>query len=215
MTSRLTLESYAAQAARWPAEGRHILAQHDADTVVVYQAYRPSIGAAAVADGRLGGGGFSLSRMSWIKTNFLWMMFRSGWGTKADQEVTLAIRLKREGFEAILASAVASKFHPEQFATEQDWERAVKTSDVRLQWDPDHNPSGNPVTRRAVQLGLRGAALQRFVAEWTVDLEDISAFVAEQREQRDSRLVTPRETVYVPQPAGAARLGVDPAPAEA
>src|SRR5262245_58806343 len=25
--------------------------------------------------------------MSWIKLNFLWMMFRSGWGTKPDQEV--------------------------------------------------------------------------------------------------------------------------------
>ena len=36
------------------------------------------------------GGAFSLDRMSWIKPNFLWMMFRSGWGTKEGQEVTLA-----------------------------------------------------------------------------------------------------------------------------
>jgi site-specific DNA-cytosine methylase len=99
MTS-LRTEAYRAQHERWPTQGRHILAQYDDDTVIVYQAYRPSIGHAAAADGRFGGGGVSFGRMSWIKPNFLWMMFRSGWGTKADQEVTLAVRLRREGFDA-------------------------------------------------------------------------------------------------------------------
>lgn len=210
MSTRLTLESYAAQEARWPAQGKHILAQHDADTVVVYQAYRSSIGAAAAADGRLGGGGFSMSRMSWIKPNFLWMMFRSGWGTKPEQEVTLAVRLTRAGFEEILAGAVASSFGASGFATEPEWQTALQRSSVRLQWDPDHGPGGDPVTRRAIQLGLRGESLRRFVEEWTVDIEDVSALVAEQRELRDdrARLTTPRETVYAPAPATAARLGL-------
>jgi hypothetical protein len=213
MSTRLTLESYAAQKARWPAEGKHILAQHDADTVVVYQAYRPSIGAAAAADGRLGGGGFSMSRMSWIKPNFLWMMFRSGWGTKAEQEVTLAIRLTRAGFEEILAGAVASTFGASGYATEPEWQQALQRSSVRLQWDPDHGPGGDPLARRAIQLGLRGESLRRFVDEWTVDIEDISALVTEQRELRGerARLMTPRETVYSPAPAVAARLGLDAA----
>lgn len=52
----------------WPKAGRHILAQYDHDTVVVYQAYRPSIGHHAVKFGTFGGG-FSNSRMSWIKPN--------------------------------------------------------------------------------------------------------------------------------------------------
>lgn len=39
----LELESYQAQQARWPANGRHILAQFDEETVIVYQAYRPSL----------------------------------------------------------------------------------------------------------------------------------------------------------------------------
>jgi hypothetical protein len=38
----LKTEPYADQAARWPREGRHILAHHDAETIVVYQAYRPA-----------------------------------------------------------------------------------------------------------------------------------------------------------------------------
>ncbi len=216
MEMPLDHEAYDAQRARWPASGQHILAQHDADTVVVYQAYRPSIGAAAVADGRLGGGGFGMGRMSWIKPNFLWMMFRSGWGTKPDQEVTLALRITRAGFEEILAAAVPSGFKPGQFESREAWEAAVRGSDVRLQWDPDHGPTGEACERRAIQLGLRGAALRRLVEEWTVGVEDLSAFVAEQRELRHdrARLITPRETVYTPAPAVAARLGLaakDPA----
>lgn len=73
----LRTEPYRAQAARWPAEGRHVLAQYDADTVVVYQAYAPAIGRFAADHGTFGGA-FSYERMSWIKPNFLWMMYRSG-----------------------------------------------------------------------------------------------------------------------------------------
>jgi hypothetical protein len=49
-------------------------------TFVVYQAYRPSIGAHALTHGAFGGD-FCYSRMSWIKSNFLGMMYRSGWGS--------------------------------------------------------------------------------------------------------------------------------------
>ena len=216
MTS-LHTEAYRTQNERWPARGRHILAHFDDDTVVVYQAFRPSIGHAAAAAGRFGSGGFSFERMSWIKPNFLWMMFRSGWGTKADQEVTLAVTLRREGFDAILAEAVHSGHVPEVYGERAAWQEAVRGSHVRLQWDPDHAPGGTPVERRAVQLGLRGATLRRYAEEWTVSIEDVSGFVAEQREHRLSRdhgaLVTPREEVYpVRDPAVAARLGVAPWP---
>ena len=78
---RIRTEFHQIQVARWPKSGRHILAQYDDETIVVYQAYRPSIGSFAAEHGYFGGE-FSYSRMSWIKPNFLWMMFRSGWGTK-------------------------------------------------------------------------------------------------------------------------------------
>ena len=124
---------------------------------------------------------FSLGRMSWIKPNFLWMMYRSGWGTKEGQEVTLAVRLRRDAFDEILRLAVHSTFVPEVYETDEAWKRAVAGSDVRLQWDPDHGPSGNPVERRAIQLGLRGDVLARYAREWLLGVEDISDFVAEQR----------------------------------
>lgn len=40
----LVTELYIEQVKVWPKEGRHILAQYDDSTVIVYQAYCPSIG---------------------------------------------------------------------------------------------------------------------------------------------------------------------------
>lgn len=65
----LITEAYLTQLARWPKSGQHILAQYDDSSVVVYQAYRPSIGHFAAQHGYFGGG-FSFSRMSWIKPGF-------------------------------------------------------------------------------------------------------------------------------------------------
>jgi hypothetical protein len=150
----LVTEPYLAQVGRWPRTGRHILAQFDAETVVVYQAYKPSIGRFAAEHGSFGGE-FSFTRMSWIKPNFLWMMYRSGWGTKEGQEVTLAVTLRRTAFDAILAGAVHSTFVPEVYGSRSEWEQALARSAVRLQWDPDHSPTGAKLERRAIQLGLR------------------------------------------------------------
>jgi hypothetical protein len=194
----------------WPRDGRHILAQYDDETVVVYQAYCPAIGRHAADHGTFGGG-FSYARMSWVKPNFLWMMYRSGWGTKADQEVTLALRVRRVFFDALLARAVPSSWDRTLFATESEWSEAVSRSEVRVQWDPDHHPSGAKLDRRAIQLGLRGGALAAFGRRELVEVIDLSGFVAEQRGRLSSggvgALVTPRERVYRPaDPAVAARL---------
>lgn len=212
MPIRLLTESYEAQIARWPKSGRVILAQFDAETVVVYQAYSPAIGHFAAAHGYFGGD-FKLSRMTWIKPNFLWMTYRSGWGTKPGQEVTLAIRLHRSAFDGLLAAAVPSTFDSLLYSTEQEWRRAVAESDVRLQWDPDHDPTGKPLERRAIQLGLRGRAIAQFAHDWIVSIEDISQFVADQRrivsDPQSGALLSPRETPYpLDDQAVANRLGL-------
>jgi hypothetical protein len=207
----LITEPYTTQEARWPTSGRHILAQFDEGSVIVYQAYRPAIGHFAAEHGYFGGE-FSLSRMSWIKPTFLWMMYRCGWATKEGQEVVLAVRLKRSAFDEILSLAVHSTFVPEVYGTEDAWKRTVTGSDVRLQWDPDHDPAGRPVERRAIQLGLRGEVLARYAKEWLLDVQDISAFVHEQKANAKApydRLVTPREEVYpVADPEVGTRLGI-------
>ncbi len=195
--TKLVLDDHAAQTARWPQHGRHVMAQFDDDSVVVYQAYRPSIGRFAAEHGYFGGE-FSLGRMSWIKPNFLWMMYRCGWASKDGQEVVLAVRIARSGFDAILAQAVPSSYDARHYADRDAWQADVARSDVRLQWDPDHDPHGKPLERRAVQLGLRGPVLASYARDWIRSIEDITPFVIEQREvlARRGALVTPSERVY-------------------
>jgi hypothetical protein len=193
---------------------RHILAQFDDESIIVYQAYNHAIGRYVVEHGRFGGE-FSFARMSWVKPNFLWIMYRSGWGTKENQEVTLALRLRREFFDSLLAEAVPSTWDRDLFATSEEWSRAVGRSSVRLQWDPDHHPSGAKLDRRAIQLGLRGAVLEAFGMTELLEVIDLSEFVAEQQSVLTSRatsaLLTPRERVYVPaDPTIAVRLRLSP-----
>jgi hypothetical protein len=209
----LLTEKYIHQAALWPQSGRHILAQADEDSVIVYQAYRPSIGEFAIEHGYFGGD-FDYARMSWIKPNFLWMMYRSGWGTKQGQEIILAIRLRRPFFDNILSQAVESTFVKSNYTSPEEWERAIATSTIRMQWDPDHHPNGSPSQRRAIQLGLRGRVLKDYGRKEILEILDMSAFVNEQRgnisSERIAELVTPAEREYVPDnPTIRTRIGLD------
>ena len=208
----LQWEDYHHQLQYWPSQGRHILAQFDEKSVVVYQAYRAAIGHFAAHHGCFGGD-FSYSRMSWIKPNFLWMMYRCGWGCKIDQEVILAVRLRREAFDTILSRAVPTSFQGHLYSSHETWQAAVAESEVRVQWDPDHDPDGACLERRAIQLGMKGKSLSSYGRDWILDIEDISEAVAAQREAlRAGRpwpgLRTPREQVYPLADELALRLGV-------
>ena len=194
--SEIQVESYSTQLKQWPQLGKHILAQYNDNRVIVYQAFNPVIANYAVANQRFGGPEYKMDRMTWIKPNFLWMMYRSGWASKKNQERILAIHLTREGFEEILRKAYTVNRE-----REENVERAAVN--VRLQWDPDHDPMGQSVARRAIQLGLKHNVKERFINEFTVKIEDITSFVHEQHKFVESgeleKLLTPTERVYVPQ----------------
>ena len=193
------METYFSVSAQWPKSGRHILATYDDETIVVYQAYSQEIASYAVQNQRFGGA-FSYTRMSWIKPNFLWMMYRSGWATRLGQECILAIHITRRFFEWVLSQAVSSSFVPHQYASIADWQLAVSQSTVRFQWDPDHSPTGGSLARRAIQIGLRGKSLQQFGEKEIVSIQDISTVVAEQRQNVNTpeTLWVPHERVYNP-----------------
>ena len=210
----VAVDHYTDQIAHWPKEGRHILAQFDAQSIVVYQAYRPAIGHYAAKHGHFGGREFGYGRMSWIKPNFLWMMHRCGWATKEGQEVVLAVRICREGFDEILRQAVPSTCVAALYENESAWQESLRTSSVRLQWDPDHDPHGQKLSRRAIQLGLRGDVLRTYGGPWIISIEDISDFVHTQRavlsEQGFAALMTPKEDLYpVEDPQVRKVLGMD------
>jgi hypothetical protein len=214
----LPTERYHDQVGGWPQQGRHILACFDEHSIIVYQAYRARTARFAVEHGHFGDG-FSFSRMSWIKPNFLWMMYRSGWGTKQGQEMTLGLRLRRECFDSILTQAVPSTYDELYFPTWEEWGRALHRSAVRLQWDPDHDPRGTPLERRAIQLGLRGEVLGAFGKRELLEVIDMTELVAGQRPHATSAgcadLRTPVERVYLPAHVEVGkRLGLASASAE-
>ncbi len=170
------VEGYRSQRAGWPSEGRHILAAYDDERIVVYQAYRPEIADAAVR-AQAFVSPWRKDRMTWIKPGFLWMMYRSSWATALDQERILAVHVKRAAFDRYLATAVHSSYQPEIYESSDAWKRAVRGSNVRLQWDPDHGPGGDKRTRRAIQLGLRGETVRGYACADLLGIEDITDFV--------------------------------------
>ncbi|MDQ1713502.1 MAG: hypothetical protein QOE45_2952 [Frankiaceae bacterium] len=187
---------------------REIRACFDDNTLVVYQAY-----SSAIADAALTAGAFvrpfSRTRMTWIKPSFLWMMYRSGWATKHDQERVLAVRISRDGFAWALSHACLSHYDGAVHEDEETWREAVRTNPVRVQWDPDRDAAMNPLCRRAIQVGLSGEAVNRYVDEWIVSIDDVTPLVAHLRslptDRRDELL--PEERPY-PLPQGLrVRLG--------
>ena len=167
--------------------------------IVVYQAYKNNIADYAVENQRLGGSDFSYSRMSWIKPNFLWMMYRCGWGEKENQERVLAIWIKKEVFEDILRNSTFTSYQPKYFSNENEWRKELENKKVRLQWDPDHNYKGEKLKRRAIQLGLKDEVLEKFGKEQIECIMDITDFVKEQKELIDrnqiDKLLIPKERI--------------------
>lgn len=176
---KLKLKKYKEQLQDWPQKGHHIMAQYDNQEIIVYQSYRREIGEFAV-NNQYFGGDFSLERMTWIKPNFLWMMYRNGWGSKEGQECVLAIHLKKEAFKKYVENSVYSSYNKDLRVSEKEWQNQVKESSVRLQWDPDHDPFGNKIERRAIQIGLRNNFIHSFAKDDILLIEDISDFVKEQ-----------------------------------
>lgn len=154
---------------------RIIRAQYDKNTITVYQAYNNAIGQSAVQNKTFVSPPFKMDRMTWIKPSFLWMMYRSGWATKENQECILAIKIKRNGLTWALENSCLAKYDHHLHASAKDWQLALKTSPVRVQWDPEKDIHLQPLPYRSIQIGLTGIAVEKYVAEWITDVEDITA----------------------------------------
>lgn len=184
-----------------PPKGQVILGQQTEEFIVVYQAYNKQIAEDATSNQKLGGNHFSYNRMSWIKPNFFWMMYRCGWAEKENQENVIAIWIKKSDFETILDNAVYSSFQENIYQSREQWQSELQQKEVRLQWDPDHDPFGNKQERRAIQLGLKGHILKKFGEEMIQKIENITDFVKAQKQfvtkNEIENLIVPIETLYL------------------
>lgn len=192
---------------------REIRADYDRDTIVVYQAYNDAIADAALRAGRFVPP-FSLGRMTWIKPSFLWLMERSGWGTKSNQQRTLAVRVTRAGWEEALSAGVLTSFVPEVHGTVETWRTAFASAAVHVQWDPERSIRGGKLECRAIQVGISRRLIGRYVSDWTREITDLSPLVAKLRRLRaegrydTAKRLLPRERVYPVNSAVARALGI-------
>jgi Domain of unknown function (DUF4291) len=193
---------------------REIRAEYDHDSIVVYQAYRAEIAAPAVRN-QCFVPPFSLNRMTWIKPSLLWLMERSGWGTKSGQEHILAIRITRGGWEEALSQAVLTAYEPGIYKDFDDWRAQFDHATVRVQWDPERNIHGADLPYRSIQVGLSRHIIQRYVGEWTLAIQDITplvhkahTLVTSGKASRAAEML-PKVRVYPVEPALAKRLGME------
>lgn len=197
-----------------PQTGKHILAQQTNDHILVYQAFRDSIADYAIKHQRFGGTDYSYNRMSWIKPNFLWMMYRSGWAGKTGQQRILGIWITKKNFEKILANSTFTSFAQTTGISHEEWKMTLDEKPIRLQWDPDHLPNYEKHTRKAIQLGIKGELLREFGEEMIVEIMDLSQFVRTQSllavTPPYDKLLVAKETIYVPDSEKLARqVGID------
>ena len=77
---------------------------------------------------------------------------------------------------------------------------ALKSGDIRVQWDPEKDISGNNLPYRSIQIGLRGEAVRRYVSEWITAVTDITETVRDldARRQRGEHIagLLPQERPY-------------------
>ncbi|MGW3184241.1 DUF4291 domain-containing protein [Kitasatospora sp. NPDC001119] len=191
------------------SEPKHqIRALHTDSTVTVYQAYAPEIGLPAARDGHFPAA-WKRDRMTWIKPSFLWMMYRCGWARKEGQETVLAVDITREGFEWALRNSCLSHYERGLHPDRASWQRRLKRSPARVQWDPERDLHLRPLPHRSLQLGLTGEAAARYAEEWIVAVEDVTALAhavhdrVREGELEAARQLLPAERLY---PAGDALL---------
>ncbi|URA03073.1 DUF4291 domain-containing protein [Escherichia fergusonii] len=153
-----------------------IRADYNQHTITVYQAYNDAIADVAVRDGRFGAP-FSFNRMTWIKPSFMWMMERSNWGLKKDQQRILAIRIKRTFFDTLLEQAVLATPEAHVYPHAGVWETLFAQANVYVQWDPERSINGKKLEHRSLQLGISRNLISQFNEDAIVAIDDLTPLV--------------------------------------
>ncbi|GAA3581122.1 DUF4291 domain-containing protein [Gibbsiella greigii] len=160
---------------------KQIRAFYTKDFIRVYQAYSDIIADSVIRNGAFVSPPFSMTRMTWIKPSFLWMMYRSDWGMKdLGQKRILAIDLTHEGFFTLISQGVLNHHNNMDISEDAEvWKLKIKSSDVVIQWDPERDIYLNKLNYRTIQIGLRNKAVYDYCHKWIVDINDLTELTKE------------------------------------
>ncbi len=184
-----------------------IRANYDRDTIVMYQAYSDAIADPAIRDQKFQAP-FSFTRMTWIKPSFFWLMHRSNWGQKSNQNRILAVHIKRAAWEKALSLGVLTSPEKHIHGSGSKWESLFNNAKVHVQWDTERSQKGAPLNHFSIQVGLSRHIITEFVEDWVVKIEDLTTHVQKLNKLRKSgdknfAKYLPQEKIYpVPQGIG-------------
>lgn len=184
--------------------------EHDNDGVYVYQAYNDTLADYALAHQHFGGKLYNPTRMTWIKPSFAWVLYRSGYGKKHNQNRVLKIKISHTTLASILRQCKCKE--------------GGSGSVGRVQWDPardilsaeDKTDEPRKMLReRAIQIGV-SKKLSEFYNANIISIEDVTELAHKvhqihqllknkkiKQQKKDDVLITlksiiPNEDVYMP-----------------
>lgn len=184
----------------------HIRANYDNETIAVYQAYNRDIASAAVENQKLSSSPkFRFARMTWIKPSWCWMMYRSGYSYKDEnQERILEIRMKHKHFIGLLEKAIpcssCTTNSGDSLANSDNVKTVTrkptqKSDGVRVQWDPERTARLENLEdgSRSIQIGIPGALTKEWVENQIFSIEDVTERAQELKKVLEEK--SPEETI--------------------
>lgn len=135
-------------------------AEFDDEGVWVYQAFRPDIAEPAVELQTFEGTEFNPHRMTWIKPSFAWMLYRSKYGTKHNQECILKIKVSHQVMASLLSICKCKDGGGGSYGRVQ-WDPA---RDLYSQESKKKNIPRKKLTERAIQIGLKEKLNQMYTS---------------------------------------------------
>lgn len=180
---------------------QEIRATYDRDSITVYQAYHPSIALPAIKNKRFEKP-FSFHRMTWLKPSYLWLMARSNWATKSNQECILGIKISRSKWDSALSMGVLT--HPDKaiYASGLEWEQQFNKAKIHIQWDPERSLRGAKLQERSIQVGISRFLIEDYNTSWIEDIMDLTPLTKKINQLRkagkykEAKRLLPREQVY-------------------
>ncbi|ANQ51757.1 DUF4291 domain-containing protein [Flammeovirga sp. MY04] len=180
---------------------QEIRAEFDSKTITVYQAYNKNIALSAIKYQKFEKP-FSFNRMTWIKPSFLWLMERSNWGNKSNQEYILAIKIKRECWEKALSLGVLTDPDKEVYSSGYEWEKQFREAKVHIQWDPERTLKGGKLQERTIQVGISRFLIEEYNSDWINEIVDLTPLVKKMSllrkagKYKEVKRFLPKERVY-------------------
>ena len=204
---------------------RQIRADYDDETITVYQAYNVEIAKAAVSEQKLNASPqFRPTRMTWVKPSWAWMLYRAGYSYKdPGQARILALKMKHSDFLSLLERAVLTT-HPtgatsagvqprhaveprDPGATSHrvhgkrqagDESSREKSTDVKVQWDPERTVRLERLSYRSIQIGIPGAIRGEWGDTMIVKIEDVTDKARQLKQVlEDTPEITDEELVHM------------------